>query len=327
MAATSRGIDVSSYQGTQDWAALARGGLTFAQVKASEGEHSRDEHYQMHMDGVLAVPSLLPMGYHYGWPNQDAHREADNYLGAVNDDADAHPAFSHALDLERAKGSKNYVGASDAEIRAYAEAWIDRVRAAHPRQRVGCYTSGDDIKRGHYPRNSDFLWYPAYPAGAMTYTQAEQRTRPVLGGIKALFWQFTSTPVDRSICYMTPAALRAWAGGTTEDTMALTDDDVRRIARQVVTGAAGMHAPGDPKTDWSLSAYVQAIYRQQAAQTAAITALAAQLGKGADAKTIVAAVEDAIARAVVRVEVVDGDPAPATTDVPAPVPAPAPAKS
>lgn len=304
MAATSRGIDVSSYQGTQDWPALARGGLSFVQVKASEGQHSRDDHYRMHMDGVLAVPSLLPQAYHYGWPNQDPHAEADNYIGAVQRDADAHPAFVHWLDLE--KGDHNYTGRTDAQIRAWAEAWIDRVKAAFPHQRVGTYTSGEDIRRGHYPRNSDALWYPAYPAGAMSYTQAQGRARPAPSGVKALFWQFTSTPIDRSICYLTPAALRAWAGGTTEDTMALTDDDVRRIAHQVVTGATGMTGP-DGKTAWAVSAYLAAIYRQQAAQTAAITTLAAQLGTGADVDRIVTAVEDAIASAVVHVTVDTGD--------------------
>jgi GH25 family lysozyme M1 (1,4-beta-N-acetylmuramidase) len=318
MAAISRGIDVSSYQGRQDWAALARGGLSFAQVKASEGQHTRDDHYRMHMDGILSVASLLPQAYHYAWPNQDAHREADNYLGAVSDDADAHPGFVHWLDLERRTDGANYAGRSGAQIRAWAEAWIDRVRAAHPRQRVGCYTSGEDIRRGHYPRNSDALWYPAYPSGAMSYTQAEQRARPAPSGVRALFWQFTSTPLDRSICYMTPAALRAWAGvpqTVQEDDMPLTDDDVRRIARQVVTGAAGMHAPDDRAVDWALSSWVQAIYRQQAAQGAAITALAQQLGQGRDVDTIVAAVNDAIANAVVHVEVTG---APAADDTPAP---------
>jgi hypothetical protein len=152
----------------------------------------------------------------------------------------------------------------------------------------------------------------------MSYTQAEQRARPAPSGVRALFWQFTSTPLDRSICYMTPAALRAWAGvpqTVQEDDMPLTDDDVRRIARQVVTGAAGMHAPDDRAVDWALSSWVQAIYRQQAAQGAAITALAQQLGQGRDVDTIVAAVNDAIANAVVHVEVTG---APAADDTPAP---------
>lgn len=239
MAATSRGIDVSDYQGAQDWQALVRSGVTFAMVKATEGEHTRFDHYPMHMAGMLAA-GVLPGAYHYAWPNQDPRAEADNYIAAVRENAEAHPGFMHWLDQERREDGKNYAGVTNAQIRAYATAWVARVKAAFPRQRVGVYTSGSDITAAHYPANSDALWYPAYPAGAMTYTQAEQRTRPAPGGIRALFWQFTSTPIDRSICYLTPAALRAWAG--LEDDMPLTPADAKLVATEVfelMTAPAG----------------------------------------------------------------------------------------
>jgi lysozyme len=211
MAATSRGLDVSSYQGPQDWAALVRGGVTYAAAKASEGEHTHDPRYRMHMDGMRGA-GVLPQGYHYAWPNQSARAEADNYLAAVHADASEVTGYVHWLDLERRTDGRNYAGMSAAGIRAYAEAWVDRVKAAFPRQRVGCYTSADDITHGHYPRNSDFLFYPAYPSGPLNWTQAEQRSRPRPGGMTPLFWQFASSPTDRSIAYMTPAAYKAWAG-------------------------------------------------------------------------------------------------------------------
>lgn len=279
MAATSRGIDVSSYQGAQDWKGLAAGGLTCAWVKASEGEHTRDAHYRMHMDGILKVPSLLPGAYHFAWPNQDARAEADNYIGVVREDAEAHPAFTHWLDLERRSDGANYAGRSAAQIRAYAEAWISRVRAAFPRQRVGCYTSGSDIAAGRYPRNSDALWYPAYPAGAMSYTQAEQRTRPAPSGVKAFAWQFTSTPLDRSIIYMTPAALRAWAGQ--EDDMPLTDADVQKVVKALLDADAIPASRVLPNSDaaknptWTVRYTLQtAVESARSAQQAAQQAVA-----------------------------------------------------
>lgn len=308
MAATSRFIDVSSYQGAQDWKALAAGGLTGAQVKASEGEHTHDDHYRIHMDGILSVPSLLPQAYHYGWPTQDAHAEADNYLSAVGRDADAHAGFVHWLDLERRTDGANYAGRTSGQIRAWAEAWISRVRAAHPHQRVGCYTSAADIKAGRYPGNSDALWYPAYPSGAMTYTQAEQRSRPN-PGVQPLFWQFTSTPIDRSICYMTPAALRTWAGAATT----VRETDVQLTDKYTVH--KGVWSDGDQTAtvgDWiaygnlkgeATYKLVKALSVQVAGQNAAITALAKQLGSGKDVGTIVAAVQQAIADEVVRVEI------------------------
>lgn len=320
MAATSRGIDVSSYQGAQDWKTLAAGGLTFVQVKASEGEHTHDTRYRAHMDGVLSVASLLPGAYHYGWPTQDPHAEADNYIEVVSSDADRHPGFVHWLDLERRTDGANYAGRSSAQIRAYAEAWITRVRAAHPRQRVGCYTSKDDIAAGRYPRNSDALWYPAYPAGAMTYTQAEQRSRPA-PGVTPLLWQFTSTPVDRSICYMTPAQLRAWAGAITPE-----EDPLAGMTRQDIYDAvwrtdrapapAGQATKGNPTwwaetMDRDTNERVRALQASLTAQSAAIIALAQQLGKGRDVAAIVTAVQEAIKNEVVRVEVVTDDDTPA----------------
>jgi GH25 family lysozyme M1 (1,4-beta-N-acetylmuramidase) len=319
MAATSRFIDVSSYQGAQDWKALAHGGLTGAQVKASEGEHTRDARYRAHMDGILSVASLLPQAYHYGWPTQDPHAEADNYLFVVSGDADRHPGFVHWLDLERRTDGMNYAGRTSGQIRAWAEAWIDRVKAAHPHQRVGCYTSGDDIKSGRYPANSDALWYPAYPAGAMSYTQAEQRSRPA-PGVQPLMWQFTSTPLDRSICYLTPTALRAWTGATTtvrEDAMPEPKDlwaykNANADAAAVKAGKG--HIPDAYGYLVQTNAAVKTLAAQVAGQNAAITALAKQLGTGKDVQTIVAAVKDAIATATVHVDV---DVTGATDDAPA----------
>lgn len=303
MAATSRGIDVSDYQGAQDWQALVRSGVTFAMVKATEGEHTRFDHYPMHMAGMLAA-GVLPGAYHYAWPNQDPRAEADNYIAAVREDAEAHPGFMHWLDQERREDGKNYAGVTNAQIRAYATAWVARVKAAFPRQRVGVYTSGSDITAAHYPANSDALWYPAYPAGAMTYTQAEQRTRPAPGGIKALFWQFTSTPIDRSICYLTPAALRAWAGATVQE------DDMP--SAQEIAAAVAAYPLVSPTSGekHSLATFVRyqdqhyaAIMQRLAAMDATISTLAGLVGKSVDTKAVIAAVTEAIADAVVHVDV------------------------
>jgi hypothetical protein len=67
-------------------------------------------------------------------------------------------------------------------------------------------------------------------------------------------------------------------GGTTptqEDPVALTDDDIKKIGRQVVTGANGMKNPDDPAVDWALSSYVGLTYkatRRLEAELAAVKA-------------------------------------------------------
>lgn len=316
MAATSRGIDVSNHQAAQDWKSIARGGVTFAFIKASEGTHTHDARYRAHMDGILSVPSLLPGAYHYAHPNQDAHAEADNYTGVVGPDADRHPGFVHWLDLERRTDGANYAGMTAAGIRAYAEAWITRVRAAFPHQRVGVYTSGSDIKDGHYPRNADALWYPAYPAGAMSYTAAEQRTRPAPSGVRALFWQFTSTPIDRSICYLTPDALRTWAGAPTtvrEDPLPAPID-----VWAYKNAAAAKRNPALPDA-YGYLVQTNAAVKTLTAQLAALTATVGLLAKGGTltAAQITSAAEAgaraALTDAVVHVDVDVNQP-----DAPAP---------
>jgi hypothetical protein len=48
---------------------------------------------------------------------------------------------------------------------------------------------------------------------------------------------------------------------TEEIAVALTDDDIRKIGRQVVTGANGMKAPDDTSIEWALSSYVGLTYK------------------------------------------------------------------
>lgn len=272
---TSHGIDVSSFQGTQNWAALAKDGLTFAFAKASEGEHSRDSQFSAHMAGILAA-GLVPGAYHYGWPVQDAAVEAANYIAAVK--PYARTGFVHILDLER--GPSNYGTRSAAQIRAWAMAWITHVKAAFPGQRVGVYTSGSDITAGHLPAGSDFLWFPAYPSGAMTYAQAEARTRPAPSGKQPLFWQFTSTPLDRSIAYLSPAALRTWAAGATttpEDDMPLTDADVTKIWGHKAPSPTAAEGTDPARSMETYTRYADARHAQVTAQIGSLTGLVTAL--------------------------------------------------
>ncbi|MFE4967077.1 glycoside hydrolase family 25 protein [Streptomyces sp. NPDC056660] len=345
--ATCRGVDLSVYQGAQNWNARKAEGVVFAFAKASEGEHSRDAHFTTHIAGI-AKAGLIPGAYHFGWPNQDAGAEAANYIAAVKPHAG--PGFVHWLDLERRSDGANYGGVTAAGIRAYATAWIARVQAAFPHQRVGLYTAGSDLAAGHAPATVP-LWYPAYPwSGAATYAQAEAHPKPSPSGRSPLFWQFTSTPLDRSICYLSESALRAWAAGEESEDMALTTDDINKVAaavvaklvagggvletadvREVASAAAKevltmdgvIKAPADApdvKTNpyWALQSYikdtnarVRLVQATEAAQSAVIAQLAAALAafdKNIDPAALVASITTAIEAAVSKV-VIHLDPA------------------
>ncbi|MFF3450521.1 glycoside hydrolase family 25 protein [Streptomyces sp. NPDC002667] len=345
--ATCRGIDLSVFQGAQDWTARKAEGVVFAFAKASEGEHTHDAHFALHIKGAVEA-GLVPGAYHFAWPNQDVAAEAANYIAAVAPYAG--PDFVHWLDLERRSDGANYAGVTAAGIRAYATAWVAKVEAAFPGRRVGVYTSASDLAAGHAPAGVP-LWYPAYPwSGAATYAQAEAHTKPEPSGRAPLFWQFTSTPLDRSICYLSESALRAWAAGTETD-MALTTDDINKVAAAVVAkliagggvletkdvdnvaSAAAkavltldgvISAPADApdaKTNpfWALQSYVkdtnarvrlvQATEAAHGAAIAQLTTTIAEFDKTIDADALVASITTAIETAVSKV-VVHLDPTP-----------------
>ncbi|MER5427940.1 glycoside hydrolase family 25 protein [Streptomyces sp. NPDC002588] len=319
--ATCRGIDVSVYQSAQNWAARKAEGVVFAFAKASEGEHTHDAHFASHITGIINA-GLVPGAYHFGWPNQDAEAEAANYIAAVR--PHARKGFLHWLDLERRSDGANYKGRTASQIRAYATKWIATVAAAFPGQRVGIYTSGSDLAAGHAPPGVP-LWYPAYPwTGAAAYAKAEAAARPDPSGRAPLFWQFTSTPVDRSICYLTESGLRAWANEEDTD-MPLTDAEWKKLEALIknasftgVVQTDGIAAPptaSDAATNkyWRLDSYtkdtnarVRALQVTETAQTAAITALATALGRvdsAIDVPGLVSQVKAAINAAVADITI------------------------
>lgn len=311
--ATCRGIDVSVYQNAQDWAARKEEGIAFAFAKASEGQHTHDAHFATHITGIKAA-GLVPGAYHFAWPCQDVALEAANYISAVR--AYAGRGFVHWLDLERRSDGANYKGCTAAGILAWVTKWLHLVGEAFPNQRVGVYTSGSDLAAGHVPAGTT-IWYPAYTWGytAVGYEKAEAAAKPHPSGWTPLLWQFTSTPIDRSIAYLSATDLRAWAAGTTqEDNVALTADDLEKI-RKVVWESDKIAAPKDApdfetNPTWQAQSYVKdtnarvrALQTAEAGQTAAITALAKLVGSGVDTAQVVTAVQQAIADAVVKVSV------------------------
>lgn len=310
---TARGMDVSTYQGAQDWAALRGSGVVFAIAKATEGQRSRDDRFDTHIAGIIKA-GLIPGAYHFAWPNQSAAAEAANYIAAVRPYARA--GFTHWLDLERYSDGRNYQGRTHAQIRAWATAWINAVREAFPGQRVGIYTSASDIAAGHMPSGDIPLWFPRYPWGAAHWSRAEATAQPVVSGLRPLIWQFTSQPYDRNIAYLGEAELRAWAAGDhipEEDPMPLDKDDIETLAGTDGVFKAPTDAKDysdDPKSKdhyWSFGSHVndqttriRRIDKTTAALTAQLAALTATVGALAQGGGLTAAEIEAAAEAGAR---------------------------
>jgi lysozyme len=84
---TNAGVDVSSYQGTINWAQVKAAGATFAWAKATEGLSITDADY--HNNAVNGVAAGVYMGaYHFAHPdenptNADAIAEANYFLSVA----------------------------------------------------------------------------------------------------------------------------------------------------------------------------------------------------------------------------------------------------
>ncbi|MFD9242742.1 LysM peptidoglycan-binding domain-containing protein [Streptomyces sp. NPDC059556] len=206
---TCRGIDISNYQGPQDWAKHWRDGVRFVWIKASEGAQTHDRRYRTHMTAARRA-NMIVGAYHFAWPNQSVAENAANYIDAVRADAAAVPGFVHWLDLEPYSDGRNYRGRSAQQIRVWAAEWVRLVQQHFPGQQVGVYAGQGEHTAGHVPAGVP-LWFPAYPRVGMTYGEAERRTRRTAGGRAVEFWQFSGSPLDRSIAYMSAAELDAWS--------------------------------------------------------------------------------------------------------------------
>ena len=84
------GVDVSHYQGEIDWPVLARSGVRFAYIKATEGATVRDDHFQRNWSDA-AASGLARGAYHFFTPCRGAEVQAKNFIAATPVVADALP--------------------------------------------------------------------------------------------------------------------------------------------------------------------------------------------------------------------------------------------
>lgn len=208
--ATVPGLDVSSHQGSVNWAGVAAGGGAFAYVKATESTTYVNPSFSQQYDGSYAA-GLTRGAYHFATPNtSDAVSQADwfvNHGGGWQADGRTLPP---ALDLEYNPYGDACYGMPPAALVAWAHAFSDRVLARTGRY-PAIYTStswwakcmGGDASFG--ARNP--LWIARYNTvvGALPPGWAYQT-----------FWQFSDTgafPGDQDQFNGSPDQLRRVAVG------------------------------------------------------------------------------------------------------------------
>jgi GH25 family lysozyme M1 (1,4-beta-N-acetylmuramidase) len=197
------GVDVSSYQGTIDWAALKAGGIDFAIIRTSDGLNYPDAKFAANWAGAKQAGVIRGV-YQYFEPAQDPVAQADMMLQAMGplDAGDLPPT----IDVETTGG----LGPS--ALAAAVKAWTDHVAAATGRAPMiytGKYFWQDMV--GGADQTADPLWVaqwgvtcPDLPTPWTAWT----------------FWQWTSTGsvagisgnVDRDRFDGDLAALTGFAG-------------------------------------------------------------------------------------------------------------------
>jgi uncharacterized protein (TIGR03382 family) len=149
---TVRGIDVSKWQGSIDWGAVASSGIEFAFIRISDGQNYIDQRFNENWAGAKNA-GILRGAYQFFRPGQDPIAQADLFLdrmGNLNAD-DLNPV----IDVEDTDGQPPSVVADK------VGKWIDRVEAATGRKPIiytGKYFWQDSV------RSDDFSDYPLWIA-------------------------------------------------------------------------------------------------------------------------------------------------------------------
>src|SRR5215470_13695408 len=174
---TVKGIDVSYYQGTIDWAAVAADGVKYAFIRVSDGTGFQDPKFDTYWASSRAN-GVLHGAYQFFRPNQDVIAQADlllSKMGTLQPD-DLPPV----LDVEAAGGL------SASGVAAAVKAWVDHVTAAIGKPPIiytGFYFWRDSV--GAPDMTSSPLWHAQYT------TAACPNIAPPWGDWA--FWQYTDS--------------------------------------------------------------------------------------------------------------------------------------
>jgi lysozyme len=116
---TIKGVDVSHFDGTVDWGAAKRDGITFAIIKATEGTSFVDNHFATNWTNTGAN-GIVHGAYHFFRPKSDPVAQADFFVGVAGSpkSGDLPPV----IDLEVTDGL------TAAQVAAGARTFLQRVQ-------------------------------------------------------------------------------------------------------------------------------------------------------------------------------------------------------
>lgn len=187
------GIDVSSHQGTVNWARYAGAGKRFAYVKATEGTSYRNPYFRSQYNGAAKV-GMIRGAYHFASPSGSSGRAQAQYFvrngGGWTADRRTLPGV---LDIEYNPYGSTCYGLSKAKMVSWIASFVTEYKRLTRRDAV-IYTTTDWWMRctGNTTRFSQ-----TNPLWAARYGTTTPGTLPGSWGW-ATFWQYSSTPIDQN---------------------------------------------------------------------------------------------------------------------------------
>jgi GH25 family lysozyme M1 (1,4-beta-N-acetylmuramidase) len=126
---TVDGIDVSRYQGTINWDAVASSGIAFAIIKSTQSTNHVDPNFAANWSGA-GDAGIVRGAYHFFCPEVDGRAQANHMLDTIGTlgPGDLPPALDvEVCPTEVCGSSCDWVGLSCATIQGNIQAWVDRI--------------------------------------------------------------------------------------------------------------------------------------------------------------------------------------------------------
>ncbi len=156
---TTRGIDVSYYQGEIDWQRVRGSGIEFAFIRISDGEDIPDTMFELNWGGAKAAGIRRGM-YQFFRPGEDITAQADLAIAMTKKRGAGE--LPPVLDIEDDGGLAPVV------VAKRARQWIDRVKKALHVEPI-VYTYPDFWRRGGAESlGSQPLWIAHYTTACPT---------------------------------------------------------------------------------------------------------------------------------------------------------------
>jgi GH25 family lysozyme M1 (1,4-beta-N-acetylmuramidase) len=178
-AATVRGVDVSAYETSVDWAAAKASGIEFGFIRATDGTGYRDPRFAAYWAAARAA-GVIRGAYQFFRPAEDPIAQAELLLSLMGPHVDGD--LPPALDVETSGGL-----APDA-VAAAVQAWVDHVAEAIGRPPIiyAGYYSWPTLTGGANLTASP-LWHAQYTTAPCPNIAAPWTAWR--------FWQYSSTGV------------------------------------------------------------------------------------------------------------------------------------